>query len=136
MLTRRATELSSSLSKPSAASARAVKALFPSSSSAPRKIVTSAFDPLEEGVFTHEPKRKKGARVKAVQVSVFVVKSHTKCVPHGAWRRKLIERKQLVRVELQRNMSPSQVAVAAFLHAICTRLKIVPRGKSGTKSFA
>ena len=106
MLTRRATELSSSLSKPSAASARA---LFPSSSSAPRKTVTSAFDPLEEGVFTHEQKRKKGARVKAVQVSVFVVKSDTKCVPRGAWRRKLIERKHLVRVELRRNMSPSQV---------------------------
>ena len=27
-------------------------------------------------------------------------------------------------------------AVAAFLHAIRTRVKIVPRGKSGTKSFA
>ena len=27
-------------------------------------------------------------------------------------------------------------AVAAFLHAIRSHVKIVPRGKSGTKSFA
>ena len=60
-------------------------------------------------MFSHEQKRKKGARIKAVQVSVFVVKSDTKCVPRGAWRRKLIERNHLVRVELRRNMSPSQV---------------------------
>ena len=57
-------------------------------------------------MFSHEQKRKKGARVK---VSVFVVKDDTKCVPRGAWRRKLIERNHLVRVELWRNMSSSQV---------------------------
>ena len=59
--------------------------------------------------FSHEQKQTKGARVKAVQVNVFVVKSDTKCVPHGARWRKLIERNHLVRVELRRNMLPSQV---------------------------
>ena len=60
-------------------------------------------------MFSQEQKRKKGARVKAVQLSVFVVKEDTKCVPRGAWRRKLIERKHLIHIQLRRNMSPSQV---------------------------
>ncbi len=109
MLTNQATKVSAALSKPSGASARAVKTLFPLSSSAPRKRASSAFDPLEECVFSREQKKKKGARIKSVQVSVFVVNGDTKCVPRGAWRRKLIERKHLVRVELRRNMSQSQV---------------------------
>ena len=61
---------------------------------------------------------KKGARVKAVQVSVFVVKEDTKCVPRGAWRRKLIERKHLIRVQLRRNMSSSQVRATISKDAV------------------
>ena len=63
-------------------------------------------------MFSNEQKRKKAARVKTVQVGVFVVKSNTKCVPRGAWRRKLIERKHLVRVELRRDFSSSCVREA------------------------
>lgn len=50
--------------------------------------------------------------MRTFKVSIFVVKSHTSCIPRGAWRRKLIEQKHLVQVELRRNMSPNQVRAA------------------------
>lgn len=70
---------------------------------------SSAFDPLEECVFSHQQKRKKAAQDKSVQITVFVVKADTKCVPRGALRKRWIERKHLVRVELKRSFSSSAV---------------------------
>ena len=40
---------------------------------------------------------------------MFVVKAETKCIPQGAWRKKLIEQKHLVRVKMRRNLSSSDV---------------------------
>ena len=97
----------------SGASAKAISALFPSRTKQnfpPKR----AFDPLEDCVFSHEQQKRKKAttRIKAVQVSVFVVKADTKCIPRGAWRRKLIEQKHLVRVNLSRNLSESDMREA------------------------
>lgn len=107
-LTKRGTSVSNKLGNPSEAHVKALKALFPSSSSAPRKRNSSAFDPLDECVFSQEQKKRRGARMKTVQVCVFV-EDYTKGVPHGAARKKMIDNKHLVKVELCRNMTPSQI---------------------------
>ena len=108
-LTKRGTSISNKLGKPSEAHVRALKTLFPSSSSAPRKRNSLAFDPLDECVFSQEQKKRNGARMKTVQVCVFVVEDYTKGVPRGTARKKLIDNQHLVKVELRRNMTPSQI---------------------------
>ena len=100
------------LGKVSEVNAKYLRTYFPASTSVPRKRSCSAFDPLNDCIFSQEQKRKKGARVKPVQISVFVANPGTTCVPRGAWRKELIEQKHLVRLELKRNMSSSEVRVA------------------------
>ena len=59
-----------------------------------------------------QQKRKKALRNKIIQVSIFVVGDPKKGVPRGAHRKKLIDEKYSVKVELHQNMEPTQVKAA------------------------
>ena len=85
--------------------------MFPSSSSSvSRKQGNSAFDPTDDCVFLQQQKWKKAARNKSTQVNIMVVEDHKKGVPvRGAFRKRLIDERRSVKVELQRNMKPAQV---------------------------
>lgn len=55
--------------------------------------------------------------MKTVQVCVFVVEYYTKGVPRGTARKKLIDNQHLVKVELCRNMTPSQIRATILKEA-------------------
>ena len=96
------------MNKPSAAHAKVLRGMFPSSSGS-KKRTSTAFDPTDDCVFLDQKRKKKAARSKMTKISIFVLEDHSRGVPRGAARKRMIDNHRVVKVDIQRNMSPKQV---------------------------
>lgn len=97
--------------KPTAATAQALKKLFPSSTSTPvsemhRKRV---FDPTAECVFSNEKKKKKAVRSRATTVKFVFIKNYAEGLPKNKNRKELLDGKCTKKIEIYRTMNADQV---------------------------
>ena len=100
----------SSLGKPSAANARILSSLFPSSQPV-KRIRSEAFDPLADCVASAAKRKKKAVRIKPRKVTVVLV-DDTKSVPRFG-KRKVLKGK-IRQLQFLRNMSAEQVQKNIF----------------------
>ena len=117
-----------SIGKPDEAHASALRRLFPSSTSVPRKRCSTAFDPMQDCVFLSEKKKKKAARKKPTRISIIVVKDIGRGVPRGNYKQQLVREERVVKAEVHRAMKWDQVKstiLTAITHLNITDFKVL-----------
>ena len=97
--------------KPTAATAQALKKLFPSSTSTPVPAVhrKRVIDPTAECVFSNEKKKKKAARSRATSVKFVLINDFVKGLPRSENRKELLEGECTKKIEIFRTMNADQV---------------------------
>ena len=96
--------------------------MFPASKTVPLKR-PDVFDPLEDCVALPAQKKKKGSRIKPINVKVIVMpKNLSSTVPKGNKRQKLVEEKRVEMIELKRTMSADEVVTK--IHSGFTHLQL------------
>ena len=89
------------VAKPSGACVEKLTKMFPASKTVPLKR-PDVFDPLEDCVALSAQKKKKGSRVKFVNVKVIVIpKNASSAVPKGNKRQKLVDEKRVETIEMK-----------------------------------
>ena len=100
--------------KPSAATARKLAQLYPSSKHVPVKRLR--FDPMQECIALPAKKAKKAARIKPVTLEIVVPPtSQSLVLPRGKHRQHLASRGRVKNIQFKRTMSPVQIK-----NVICT----------------
>lgn len=96
--------------KPTAATAQALKKLFPSSASTPAPVQRKrVFDPTADCVFTSEKKKKKAARCRGTMVNFVLLRDFEKGLPRKEARKQLMEGNCAKKIEIFRTMSADEV---------------------------
>ena len=96
--------------KPTAATAQALKKLFPSSTSTPVPVQRKrVFDPTADCAFSNEKKKKKAARTRGTMINFVLLHDFEKGLPRKEARKQLMEGNCAKKIEIFRTMSAGEV---------------------------
>lgn len=97
------------VAKPSGACAEKLAKMFPATKGVPQKR-SDVFDPLEDCVALPAQKKKKGSRIKPVNIQMVVLpKNESSILPKGKKRQKLVNEGRIKTIEVKRTMSEVEV---------------------------